>query len=189
MKAVGRKTAISVNEVAMTASPISSAASRAASSGRLPIARWRMMFSISTMASSTRMPTTSDSDSSVTTLTEKPIQCITAKVGIADSGSATAETRVARHSRRKAQTTSTASKRAFEQQRHRALVVLDHRIDEVEGFGDGHVGVRRLQLGQRLDHAVGNVDLAGAARARDLEADHRLAIEQRGRAALARRRR
>ena len=67
-----------------------------------------MMFSISTMASSTRMPTTSDSDSSVTTLSEKPIHCITMKVGMADSGSATADTKVARQSRRKNHTTMMA---------------------------------------------------------------------------------
>ena len=109
MKAVGRNTAISVNVVAMTARPISSAASRAASSGVLPMVRCRMMFSISTMASSTSTPITSDSDSSVTTLSVKPIHCITMKVGMADSGSATALTTVARQSRRKNHTTSTAS--------------------------------------------------------------------------------
>ncbi|KFB72499.1 MAG: hypothetical protein AW09_002313 [Candidatus Accumulibacter phosphatis] len=54
------------------------------------------------------MPTTSDSDSAVTTLKVKPIRYITAKVGIADSGSAVADTRVARQSRRKNQTTMTA---------------------------------------------------------------------------------
>jgi hypothetical protein len=108
MKAVGRKTAISVKVVAMTARPISSAASIAAWNGALPMRRWRMMFSISTMASSTRMPTTSDSDNAVTTLKVKPIRYITAKVGIADSGSAVAETKVARQSRRKSQTTMTA---------------------------------------------------------------------------------
>ena len=68
-----------------------------------------MMFSISTIASSTRMPTTSDSDSSVTPLSVKPSRCIAAKVGIADIGSATAAISVERHSRRKNHTTSTAS--------------------------------------------------------------------------------
>ncbi|MNT96079.1 hypothetical protein D3C72_2380840 [compost metagenome] len=67
------------------------------------------MFSISTMASSTNAPTTSDSDSKVTMLSVNPIQCINAKVGITESGKATAATRVARQSRRNRKTTSTAS--------------------------------------------------------------------------------
>ena len=68
MKAVGRNTAIKVKVVAITAKPISSAASIAAWYGDLPMRRWRMMFSISTMASSTKMPTTRDKLSSVTVL-------------------------------------------------------------------------------------------------------------------------
>ncbi len=109
MNAVGRNTAIRVKVVAITARPISSAASIAAWYGVLPMRRWRMMFSISTIASSTSTPTTSDSDSSVTTLIVKPIQCITANAGITDSGNAVAETMVARQSRRNRNTTSTAS--------------------------------------------------------------------------------
>ena len=70
MNAVGRNTATSVNVVAITASPISSAASIAASYGVFPIRRCRAMFSISTIASSTRMPTTKDSDSSVIVFSE-----------------------------------------------------------------------------------------------------------------------
>ena len=55
------------------------------------------------------MPTPHRSvESSVTTLIVKAIRCITAKVGMIDSGSATADTNVARHSRRKNQTTITA---------------------------------------------------------------------------------
>ena len=66
MNAVGRNTAISVNVVAITARPISSAASMAASYGVLPMRRWRSIFSISTMASSTSTPITSVSASSDT---------------------------------------------------------------------------------------------------------------------------
>ena len=72
MKATGTNTAASVAEVAITAVPISSAASRAASRGVLPMPRWRTMFSISTIASSTRMPTTTDSASSVMMFSENP---------------------------------------------------------------------------------------------------------------------
>ena len=109
MKATGTNTAASVSEVAITAVPISSAASRAASSGDLPMRRWRTMFSISTIASSTRMPTTTDSASRVIRFRLKPNRCITAKVGMIDSGSATAEIQVARQSRRNNQTTNSAS--------------------------------------------------------------------------------
>ena len=73
MKAVGRNTAIRVKVVAITAMPISSAASMAAWYGVLPMRMWRTMFSTSTMASSTRMPMTSDMASSVTTLMVKPM--------------------------------------------------------------------------------------------------------------------
>ena len=109
MKAVGRNTAIKVKVVAITARPISSAASIAASLGDLPMRKCRMMFSISTMASSTKMPTTNDRLSNVTTFSEKPAQCMAAKVGMTDSGKAMAETKVARQSRRKNHTTTTAS--------------------------------------------------------------------------------
>ena len=72
MKAVGKNTAIKVKVVAITAKPISSAASMAACRGGLPMRKWRSMFSTSTMASSTKIPMTSESASSVTTLMEKP---------------------------------------------------------------------------------------------------------------------
>ena len=109
MKATGTNTAASVTEVAITAVPISSAASRAASSGFLPMPRWRTMFSISTIASSTRMPTTTLSASKVMMLRLKPKYCITAKVGMIDSGNAIALTQVARQSRRNQNTTASAS--------------------------------------------------------------------------------
>ena len=70
---------------------------------------WRTMFSTSTMASSTRMPTTSESASSVRMLIVKPKYCMPTKAGIIDSGSATAEISVARAECRNSQTTTTAS--------------------------------------------------------------------------------
>ena len=109
IKAVGKNTAIRVNVVATTARPISSAASIAASYGDLPIRKWRTMFSTSTIASSTRIPTTNDSASKVMTLIEKPSRYIPMNAGITDIGSATADTKVARQSRRNSHTTSTAS--------------------------------------------------------------------------------
>ena len=72
MKAVGRNTATSAKVVAITAMPISSAASSAASIGLLPMRKCRAIFSISTIASSTRMPTTSASETKVTVFKVKP---------------------------------------------------------------------------------------------------------------------
>jgi hypothetical protein len=68
------------------------------------------MFSISTMASSTSTPATRPSASSDMLLSVKPNHAFMhQKVGIAESGIATAETSVARQSRRKKNTTMTAS--------------------------------------------------------------------------------
>ena len=61
---------------------------------------WRTMFSISTMASSTRMPVTSVMPSRLTRLSEKPSSSIAQKVGIAESGRAIAAISVARQLRR-----------------------------------------------------------------------------------------
>jgi hypothetical protein len=55
------------------------------------------------------MPTTTDKASRVMMFNEKPNQYMTAKVGITDSGRATAEIQVARQSRRNSQTTNKAS--------------------------------------------------------------------------------
>ncbi|MNS17734.1 hypothetical protein D3C72_494150 [compost metagenome] len=59
MKDMGTNTTTMVMVVATTARPISAVASKAACQGLLPMSMWRWMFSRSTMASSTRMPTTS----------------------------------------------------------------------------------------------------------------------------------
>ena len=70
---------------------------------------WRTMFSISTMASSTSTPATRLSASSESWLRLKPSQTSrNQKVGMADSGMASAEITVARQSRRNSHTTSTA---------------------------------------------------------------------------------
>jgi hypothetical protein len=54
----------------------------------------------------------------------------------------------------------------------------------VVGVGEAQLRVGGLQFGHRLHHAFRHRDLAGAPGARDLEADHRLAVEQGHRAAL-----
>ncbi len=70
---------------------------------------WRTMFSISTMASSTSTPATSERASRLIELSVKSIHCMKANAGIADIGMASAEISVARTLRRNRNTTSTAS--------------------------------------------------------------------------------
>ena len=72
MKATGRNTATTESVVASTARPISLVPSSAAWWCDLPIWRWRMMFSRTTMASSIRMPTASDRAIIVIMLSVKP---------------------------------------------------------------------------------------------------------------------
>ena len=92
----------------MTARPISSTASIAASLGVLPLPMCRTIFSISTIASSTRTPTTSASDNRLTVFIVKPRYFIPIKVGMTDKGNAVAATSVARQSRKNKNTTITA---------------------------------------------------------------------------------
>ena len=67
------------------------------------------MFSISTIASSTSTPATRPRASSESWFRLKPIRSMNQKVGMADSGMATALIAVARQSRRNRNTTTTAS--------------------------------------------------------------------------------
>ena len=53
---IGMKTATSEMLIETTVKPISLAPSSAASSGGIPCSRWRVMFSMTTMASSTTKP-------------------------------------------------------------------------------------------------------------------------------------
>jgi hypothetical protein len=135
------------------------------------------MFSISTMASSTRMPITSDKRQQRDDVDRKahPVhhgkgrngrqrQCH----GRHQRGAPLAQEEPDHHH---------GQQRAFQQQRHRAVVVLDHRLDEVESLGDDHVGVGRAHGLQRFTHTVGHFDLAGAARTGHFEGHHGLAIQ------------
>ena len=87
--------------VASTARPISEVASCAASRALLPLARCRKMFSMTTMASSMRMPIDSDSPSIVMLLNVNPMKSMNQKVATTDVGIATALMSVERKSRRK----------------------------------------------------------------------------------------
>src|SRR3546814_7672622 len=75
----------------------------------MPIRIGRMTFSISTITSSTSTPATGLKASSDRLFSEKPIMSMNQKVGIADSGMASALISVARQSRRNRNTTTTAS--------------------------------------------------------------------------------
>ncbi|MNU96193.1 hypothetical protein D3C71_862230 [compost metagenome] len=108
ISAVGRKTTTSATVVAITASAISVTASAVATSMGFPIRAWRSIFSTSTMASSTRMPTITASASRLTVFSVKPNHAIAAKVGMMESGKADAATSMARQSRRNSHTTKTA---------------------------------------------------------------------------------
>ena len=108
MNAVGKNTATRVKVVAITARPISSAASMAALNGVLPMCKCRSMFSTSTIASSTKIPTTRDKANKLMTLMEKPRYHMPMNAGMTDKGSATADTKVARRSRKNNHTTNTA---------------------------------------------------------------------------------
>ena len=143
------------------------------------------MFSISTIASSTRTPTTSDSASSVTTLSVKPSRYIAPNVGMIDSGSAVAETIVARQSRRNSQTTSTASSAPSNSSYIEPSKFSCTGSTKLNASVDGDVRMLGLELRElrRARHRRPSTSPA-PQRARDLEADHRLAVEQRGRALL-----
>jgi len=71
MKLAGAKIAMMVSEIAITARPISSRLP-GRREGRLAHALWRTMFSISTMASSTRIPVDNVIARKLTRLSEKP---------------------------------------------------------------------------------------------------------------------
>ena len=150
-KAVGRNTATSVAVVATTARPISLAASSAAWSGVLPMRRWRMMFSISTMASSTSTPITSASDSRVTMLSVKPIRCMHQEGRDAPTAAAPRPKSAWRASRAgTGHTTSTVSSAPSYSSGHRAVVVLLHGVDVVVGLVNA---TPRVVLGKAADGA------------------------------------
>ena len=109
---------------------------------------WRTMFSISTMASSTRMPVTSVIASRLTRLSEKPIASIAQKVGMIDSGSASAVTMVARMSRRKTSTTIDRQQRALDQRLHGRGIIAELVVDLGVDLGEAHLGMVGLDARQ-----------------------------------------
>ena len=93
---------------------------------------------------------TSDSASSVTVFIEKPSQYIAANVGMIDSGSADADTSVARQSRRNSQTTAIASSAPshsmFIDARYSSRIMLTESLTSVNCTA----GMRRAERIDRL---------------------------------------
>ena len=109
MNDTGTKITTRLNVVAMTASPISAVAARAASKGCIFFSSIkRKMFSSTTMASSITMPTINTSASIVTLLRVKPSAFIMPKVAMTEVGIATAAIIVARQLRMNSNTTREA---------------------------------------------------------------------------------
>jgi hypothetical protein len=119
------------------------------------------MFSISTMASSTRMPTTSDIESRVTTLSVKPIRYIAAKVGIDRQRQRGGRDEGGPPVAQEEPDDEHGEHGAFDQQLHRAFEVFDHRIDEIEGLGDLMSGCSAFSFSS-VARTVGHFDFAGA---------------------------
>src|SRR5277367_5182733 len=102
----GIKTAISEMLIDTTVKPICSEPLSAASNGDIPSSRWRVMFSMTTIASSTTNPV-----EMVRAIKERlsmlyPHKYITAQVPISETGTATAGMSVARPLRKKTKTTA-----------------------------------------------------------------------------------
>ncbi|MNO97610.1 hypothetical protein D3C76_893260 [compost metagenome] len=109
MNAAGTNTAHSTRAVAMIGPVTSLMAFCVASSGFRPSPILRSTFSTTTMASSTTIPMANTSPNSDKALSEKPNRCITAKVPISDTGTASNGMIEARQVCRNRITTSTTS--------------------------------------------------------------------------------
>ena len=140
---------------------------------------WRTMFSISTIASSTRMPVTSVIASRLTRFSEKPIASIAQKVGMIDSGSATRGDDGGANVAQEDEHDDDGEQRALDQRLHRRMIVADLVVDLGVDLGEGHLGVRGLDLREALRDQPIDGDVACALGAGDAEGDDRL-VEQAG---------
>ena len=109
IKRIGKNTADRETVIVMTVEPISFAPSRAAAILSLPISMWRVMFSSTTIASSTTKPTASVIAINDRLFRLKPIIFITAKVPNTEAGKTNAVTIVAGIFRRNSKITPITS--------------------------------------------------------------------------------
>ncbi len=113
MNSSGMNTATSEMLIDNTVKPTSRAPSRAAEKRSIPCSRWRLVFSRTTMASSTTKPAATVRAIRLRLLRLKCSRYIAPKVAISETTVATAGITVARALRRKALTTSTTSTMAI----------------------------------------------------------------------------
>ncbi|MNQ69143.1 hypothetical protein D3C85_837240 [compost metagenome] len=109
MNSSGISTAISEKVSEISVKPICEAPFNAACMGVSPSSRWRAMFSIMTMASSTTKPVAIVSAIKVRLLMEKPARYMTPNVPTSDSGTTTLGISVAVRLRRNTKVTMTTS--------------------------------------------------------------------------------
>ena len=155
---IGMNTAISEMLIDSTVKPTSCAPSSAACSGGMPASTWRVMFSSTTMASSTTKPVAMVSAISDRLSRLKPSRYITPNVPSSETGTATAGIRVARavaqedeHHQDHQQRSAISSVRSTSCSEARMVVVRSIATSRsIVG------GIERLQLRQqRLDAVDG----------------------------------
>jgi hypothetical protein len=122
----GMNTATSERVIESTVKPISPAPASAAAKGPLPCSRYRVMFSITTIASSTTKPVEMVSAMSERLSRLYPIRYMTPKVPMSDSGTATLGMMASRGLRRNANTTRMT--RMTEMMSDRSTSCTDARI-------------------------------------------------------------
>ena len=113
IKPMGKNTATIVRVEIEAVKPISRVAENAASRGLSPSSRWRIMFSTSTIASSTIMPIAKANASKVRVSKLNPATAMTIKVPSKDTGMAIAVIKVALKLRRKGNITKIANATAL----------------------------------------------------------------------------
>ena len=157
------KTATSDRLIERTVKPTSCAPSSAALKRGMPSSRCRIMFSRTTIASSTTKPVEMVSAISERLSRLKPKSHMTPIVPSSETGTATVGMRPARGSRRNANTTRITRTTAIDQ---RALDIVDRSADgrrtvfndiELDVAGD-----RRFELRQRRRYAIDRTDDIGA---------------------------
>ena len=163
MNSSGMNTATSDRLIDSTVKPTSRAPRSAASTRFMPASMWRLVFSSTTMASSTTKPVATVSAIRLRLLRLKPSRYITPKVPSSDTTVATAGTMVARALRRNRPTTSTTS--TTEIISVTSISRSEARMELVRSDATCDVDVLRqlrAQLGQQLAHAVDGLDDVGA---------------------------